>query len=96
MRYGLEFPNAGVCGDARVLAELAQLAEASGWDGVFLEDYITHWSNGRPAIRGSRWRRWRCGPTASASAPRSRPSRGGDRGRSRGNWSPSITFQAGG
>ncbi len=45
MRYGLEFPNAGVCGDARVLAELAQLAEASGWDGVFLEDYITHWSN---------------------------------------------------
>ncbi len=45
MRYGLEFPNAGVCGDARVFAELAQLAEASGWDGVFLEDYITHWSN---------------------------------------------------
>jgi alkanesulfonate monooxygenase SsuD/methylene tetrahydromethanopterin reductase-like flavin-dependent oxidoreductase (luciferase family) len=44
MRYGLELPNAGICGDARVLAELARLAERSGWDGVFLEDYITHWT----------------------------------------------------
>lgn len=44
MRYGLELPNAGVSGDARTLAELAPLAEESGWDGLFLEDYITHWS----------------------------------------------------
>ena len=40
MHYGLNLPNGGACGDARTLAELAQLAEHSGWDGVFLEDYI--------------------------------------------------------
>lgn len=44
MRYSLELPNAGVCGDARTLAELAQLAEGHGWDGVFLEDYMSHWT----------------------------------------------------
>ena len=43
MRYGLEVPNAGVC-DARTLGDLAALAEASGWDGIFLEDYIIHWA----------------------------------------------------
>ncbi len=40
MRYGLSLPNGGACGDARTLAELAALAETSGWDGVFLEDYL--------------------------------------------------------
>lgn len=39
MRYGIEFPAAGECGDPRTLAELARLAEEAGWDGVFLEDY---------------------------------------------------------
>ncbi|GHO62464.1 luciferase-like protein [Ktedonobacter sp. SOSP1-52] len=46
MRYGLSLPNGGVCGDARVLAELGCLAEESGWDGVFVEDYIVHQSDG--------------------------------------------------
>ena len=40
MQYGLAISSAGVCGDARTLGELAHLAEESGWDGVFLEDYI--------------------------------------------------------
>jgi alkanesulfonate monooxygenase SsuD/methylene tetrahydromethanopterin reductase-like flavin-dependent oxidoreductase (luciferase family) len=40
MRYAINVPNGGPWGDARTLAGLAQLAEASGWDGVFLEDYI--------------------------------------------------------
>jgi alkanesulfonate monooxygenase SsuD/methylene tetrahydromethanopterin reductase-like flavin-dependent oxidoreductase (luciferase family) len=40
MQYGLSLPNGGVWGDARTLAELSQLAEDSGWNGVFLEDYI--------------------------------------------------------
>ncbi len=40
MQYGLGLPNGGVCGDARMLASLSRLAEESGWDGVFLEDYI--------------------------------------------------------
>jgi alkanesulfonate monooxygenase SsuD/methylene tetrahydromethanopterin reductase-like flavin-dependent oxidoreductase (luciferase family) len=35
-----------VCGDARILAELGCLAEQAGWDGVFLEDYIVHQSDG--------------------------------------------------
>ncbi|MGH2516609.1 MAG: LLM class flavin-dependent oxidoreductase, partial [Ktedonobacterales bacterium] len=42
MQYGLELPNGGAWGDARVLGELARLAEEAGWDGVFLEDYIVH------------------------------------------------------
>lgn len=40
MQYALGLPNGGAWGDARTLAELARLAEESGWDGVFLEDYI--------------------------------------------------------
>lgn len=42
MRYALNLPAAGPCGDARSLAELATLAEESGWDGVLLEDYIVY------------------------------------------------------
>lgn len=45
MQYGLSFPNGGPWGDARTLAELSQLAEDSGWNGVFLEDYIVWQSN---------------------------------------------------
>lgn len=45
MQYALNLPNGGAWGDAGTLAELAQLAEASGWDGVFLEDYIVWQSN---------------------------------------------------
>ena len=40
MQYSLSLPNGGTWGDPHSLAELASLAEASGWDGVFLEDYI--------------------------------------------------------
>lgn len=40
MQYGLNFPNGGKHHDPRSLAEFARLAEESGWDGVFLEDYI--------------------------------------------------------
>ena len=46
MKYGLSLPNGGVCGDARILAELGCLAEQAGWDGVFVEDYIVHQSDG--------------------------------------------------
>jgi alkanesulfonate monooxygenase SsuD/methylene tetrahydromethanopterin reductase-like flavin-dependent oxidoreductase (luciferase family) len=42
MRYGLYLPIGGECGDPRFLVELAQEAEAAGWDGVFLEDYILY------------------------------------------------------
>lgn len=38
MQYGLALPNGGV--DPQTMAEFAALAEASGWDGLFIEDYI--------------------------------------------------------
>ena len=40
MHYGIALPNGGVCGDPHTLASLATLAEETGWDGIFLEDYI--------------------------------------------------------
>ena len=46
MKYGLALPNGGVCGDARILAELGCMGEEAGWDGVFVEDYIVHQSDG--------------------------------------------------
>jgi alkanesulfonate monooxygenase SsuD/methylene tetrahydromethanopterin reductase-like flavin-dependent oxidoreductase (luciferase family) len=48
MRYAAALPTGGECGDIAYLVELAALAEASGWDGVFLEDYL--WYQGDPAI----------------------------------------------
>ncbi|HEY3063156.1 MAG TPA: LLM class flavin-dependent oxidoreductase [Chloroflexota bacterium] len=42
MHFGLNLPNGGPAADPRSLAELAQLAEASGWEGVFLEDYLVY------------------------------------------------------
>lgn len=46
MRYGVTLPNGRACGDIHLLVELACLAEAAGWDGVFLEDYIVHQGDG--------------------------------------------------
>jgi len=40
MNYGVYLPNFGVFGQARVMAELAQLAESAGWDGFFIWDHI--------------------------------------------------------
>jgi alkanesulfonate monooxygenase SsuD/methylene tetrahydromethanopterin reductase-like flavin-dependent oxidoreductase (luciferase family) len=48
VEYGLALPTGGECGDPRFLLKLAELAEASGWDGVFLEDYV--WYQGDPAV----------------------------------------------
>jgi alkanesulfonate monooxygenase SsuD/methylene tetrahydromethanopterin reductase-like flavin-dependent oxidoreductase (luciferase family) len=47
MRYGLALPTGGECGDPRFLLELAIAAEETGWDGVFLEDYVFY--QGDPA-----------------------------------------------
>ena len=40
MLYALNLPNGGEWSDPLTLAGLAQLAEESEWDGVFVEDYI--------------------------------------------------------
>jgi alkanesulfonate monooxygenase SsuD/methylene tetrahydromethanopterin reductase-like flavin-dependent oxidoreductase (luciferase family) len=40
MKFGIYLPNFCAYGDARVLANLAQDAEDSGWDGFFIWDHI--------------------------------------------------------
>ena len=40
MKYAISLPNGHACGDPASLAKFAALAEASGWDAIFLEDYI--------------------------------------------------------
>ena len=40
MKFAINLPCGRKCGHPRILAEFAHLAEASGWDAVFLEDYI--------------------------------------------------------
>lgn len=40
MKFGIYLPNFGPFGDAKVLADLAQDAENSGWDGFFIWDHI--------------------------------------------------------
>jgi alkanesulfonate monooxygenase SsuD/methylene tetrahydromethanopterin reductase-like flavin-dependent oxidoreductase (luciferase family) len=42
MRYAIDISAAGAWGSPQQLAELAALAEAAGWDGVFLEDYAVY------------------------------------------------------
>jgi alkanesulfonate monooxygenase SsuD/methylene tetrahydromethanopterin reductase-like flavin-dependent oxidoreductase (luciferase family) len=81
MRYGLTLPNGGVAGDARTLGELAHIAEDSGWDGVFLEDYIV-WQGHEDvptydpwvalAVMAARTERIRLG-TSVTPLPRRRP-----------------------
>jgi alkanesulfonate monooxygenase SsuD/methylene tetrahydromethanopterin reductase-like flavin-dependent oxidoreductase (luciferase family) len=40
MYYGLHLPNFGPYADVQLLCELAQEAEAAGWDGFFLWDQV--------------------------------------------------------
>jgi alkanesulfonate monooxygenase SsuD/methylene tetrahydromethanopterin reductase-like flavin-dependent oxidoreductase (luciferase family) len=42
VQYGVSLPTGGECGDPAFLVELAEHAEATGWDGVFLEDYVCY------------------------------------------------------
>jgi alkanesulfonate monooxygenase SsuD/methylene tetrahydromethanopterin reductase-like flavin-dependent oxidoreductase (luciferase family) len=44
MKFGIYLPNFGPYGDASVLANLAQDAENSGWDGFFIWDHIAGWT----------------------------------------------------
>ncbi len=45
MKYGLVLPLSGINGDIQRLIEFARIAEEQGWEGVFLEDYITYWGS---------------------------------------------------
>ena len=53
MHYALALPNGGECGDPRILADLAALAEISGWDAVLLEDYICYTNSAYFSLPGS-------------------------------------------
>ncbi|WP_433134016.1 LLM class flavin-dependent oxidoreductase [Micromonospora sp. CA-240977] len=83
MRHGLEISCGGAAIGVSVLVELGELAEHAGWDGVFLEDYLIHYSGEEPftydpwlvltAIAG-RTDRVRLGTTVTA-LPRRRPAK---------------------
>ncbi len=45
MQYGATLPITGVDGDVNQLVELAVLAEEAGWDGIFVEDYVSFWED---------------------------------------------------
>lgn len=51
MNYGVNLPAAGECGDPRTLAEFAWLAEETGWDGIFLEDYLVYHNDTYRSVR---------------------------------------------
>lgn len=40
--YGISLPTGQECGDPTFLVELAERAETTGWDGIFLEDYVCY------------------------------------------------------
>src|SRR5689334_20047926 len=42
MRYGMTLPAFGAFADPHYLIEVAQAAEAAGWDGFFLWDTVIH------------------------------------------------------
>lgn len=50
MHYGLDLSPVGPCGEPRTMAALARLAEESGWDGIFLEDYVFFYDPAVPAF----------------------------------------------
>lgn len=53
MQYALSLPNGGECGDPGILADLAALAEASGWNAVLLEDYICYTNDTYHSVPGA-------------------------------------------
>ncbi|MEH0845727.1 LLM class flavin-dependent oxidoreductase [Micromonospora sp. CPCC 205711] len=83
MRHGLEICCGGPGITAALLVELGELAERSGWDGVFFEDYLIYYEGDDPpthdpwlllaAIAG-RTGRIRLGTTVT-SLPRRRPAK---------------------
>jgi alkanesulfonate monooxygenase SsuD/methylene tetrahydromethanopterin reductase-like flavin-dependent oxidoreductase (luciferase family) len=48
VRHGLEICCGGAALTVSTLVELGRLAERSGWDGVFLEDYLIHYGGDDP------------------------------------------------
>ncbi|MET8092804.1 LLM class flavin-dependent oxidoreductase [Micromonospora sp. NPDC005220] len=83
MRHGLEISCGGASVSVSTVVELGELAERAGWDGVFLEDYLIHYSGDDPftydpwlvlAAVAGRTGRVRLGTTVTA-LPRRRPAK---------------------
>lgn len=82
VRCAVGLPNVGEYGDPRLLVELAQAAEAAGWDGAFVWDHVAYREDGWPvadpyvtvAAIAARTERIRLGVLVSAVARR-RPSK---------------------
>ncbi|MDG4810109.1 LLM class flavin-dependent oxidoreductase [Micromonospora sp. WMMD1120] len=83
MRHGLEISCGGASVAVSTLVELGKCAEQAGWDGVFLEDYLIHYSGDEPftydpwlvlAAMAGRTDRVRLGTTVTA-LPRRRPAK---------------------
>ncbi|MGC4892823.1 LLM class flavin-dependent oxidoreductase [Micromonospora sp. DT31] len=83
MRHGLEIACGGGSVTVSDLVALGELAERSGWDGVFLEDYLIHHAGDDPptwdpwlvlAAVAGRTGRVRLGTTVTA-LPRRRPAK---------------------
>src|SRR4051794_3229899 len=56
MRYGLSVINFGSYGEPSVLIELAEAAEAAGWEGLFLWDHLSFvWPDGMGPNTGDPW-----------------------------------------
>jgi alkanesulfonate monooxygenase SsuD/methylene tetrahydromethanopterin reductase-like flavin-dependent oxidoreductase (luciferase family) len=81
IRCGVHVPNMWEYGDPRVIAELAELAEACGWDGLFVWDHVLFDREAPPdvcdpwvalAAAACRTRRIRLGTLVTA-VPRRRP-----------------------
>ena len=54
MRFALNLPNYGPYADVRAMADLARLAEDSGWDGFFVWDHVT-WLRSDPQPVADPW-----------------------------------------
>src|SRR5687768_4408332 len=79
MKFGIFLPPFGPFGDPRLLVELAESAEAAGWDGFFLWDHLMHRVDGDYmdawlvlAAIAARTQRLRLGPMVTP-LPRRRP-----------------------
>ena len=54
MRSAIDMSAIGAWGSPRQMSELAALAERSGWDGLFVEDYVMHAEGSTATTHG--WR----------------------------------------
>lgn len=54
MRFGLYIPCYGDYADPQRMSDLAQQAEAAGWDGVFISDHL-QWLSPAPQPVGDSW-----------------------------------------